>query len=147
MAQVLESYSHRIARVYFLDNGIVNIHLDNDAEVQVSDSQWQYDLLKSKFNGTDKFRILVEPGTDTSITKEAREYSTLPGSNAMTRAIAVVISSLAHRLIINFIINLIHGQEVKMRMFDSKEKAMEWLLNFDPAGKEIKKEAQSATTI
>ena len=144
MAKVLESCSHRIARVDFWDNGIVYIHLDDEQEVQVSDSEWQYELLKSKYNGKDKFRILVEPGPDTSITQEAREYSTLPDRNAMTDAIAVIVSSLAHRIIINFIINLTHKAGVKMRMFENREKAIQWLQSFDNC--DVKSEQQEETS-
>jgi hypothetical protein len=75
--------------------------------------------------------VLVEPGRYTSISKEAREFSTLPESNNMTMASAVIVKSIAHRIIINFIINFIRQQNMKMRMFDDKNKAIEWLLSFN----------------
>ncbi|MDZ4664099.1 MAG: hypothetical protein SGJ15_04425 [Bacteroidota bacterium] len=46
----------------------------------------------------------------------------------MTLATAVITTSLAHRIVINFMISIIHQQTMKMKMFDSKEKAIEWLL-------------------
>jgi len=73
----------------------------------------------------------VDPGKFTTITKEAREYSQRPESNSTTLANAVVVKSLAQRILINFMIAVIHQQTMKMKIFDSKEKAIEWLLSQD----------------
>ncbi len=70
----------------------------------------------------------MDPGKFTSLTKEAREFSQRPESNEMTLATAVVIRSLAQRIVINFMISVMHQQAMKMRMFESEEKAVEWLL-------------------
>jgi hypothetical protein len=48
----------------------------------------------------------------------------------MTKATAVIVKSLAHRILINFIIKLTHQQTMKMRLFDDKQKAIDWLLSF-----------------
>jgi hypothetical protein len=127
--QITETIRLRMATVEFWDNGIINYGLDDNVEVGLSDSKEQYEVLRSRYDGKTKFKILVEPGRYTSISKEAREFSTLPESNAMTAATAVVVQSLAHRLVINFVITFIQKQSMKMRMFDSKEKAIEWLLS------------------
>jgi hypothetical protein len=127
--QITETIRLRMATVEFWDNGIINYRLDDNVEVGLSDSKEQYEVLRSRYDGKTKFKILVEPGRYTSISKEAREFSTLPESNAMTAATAVVVQSLAHRLVINFVITFIQKQSMKMRMFDSKEKAIEWLLS------------------
>lgn len=89
----------------------------------------QLRLLKENFDGINKMRVLVESGTYTDITKEAREFSAKPENNVFTLATAVVVKSLAHRIIINFLINFTKKQAMKMKMFDNKEKAIEWLLN------------------
>ena len=48
----------------------------------------------------------------------------------MTKAMAVIVKSLAHRIIINFIIKFTNHQPMKMKMFDDKQKAINWLLTF-----------------
>ncbi|MGZ3901511.1 MAG: DUF7793 family protein, partial [Bacteroidia bacterium] len=118
-----------ISTIEIWDNGIFYIKLEDHIVVEVEDSKRQLEYLRAHFDGVNKMRVLVETGQYTDITKEAREFSARPESNAMTMASAVIVKSLAHRLIINFIINFTRQQAMKMRMFDDKEKAIEWLLN------------------
>jgi hypothetical protein len=127
--KVLETHRDRISTIELWNNGIIYIKLDDNEEVRLADSKAQYDFLKSKFDGIKKHRVLVEAGRYTDITKEAREFSSKTDSNLMTLGSAVIVKSLAHRILINFIINVTRQQAMKMKMFDNKEKAIEWLLN------------------
>ena len=128
---IVDARRDRISSIEIWDNGIVFIRIDDNCEVSLQDSKDQQAFLKAKYDGQNKHLVLVEPGRYTSISKEAREFSTLPESNNMTMASAVIVKSIAHRIIINFIINFIRQQNMKMRMFDNKEKAIEWLLSFN----------------
>ena len=128
---IVDSRRDRISSIEIWDNGIVFIRIDDNSEVSLQDSKDQQAFLKAKYDGRNKHLVLVEPGRYTSISKEAREFSTLPESNNMIMAGAVIVKSIAHRIIINFIINFIRQQNMKMRMFDKKEKAIEWLLSFN----------------
>ncbi len=47
----------------------------------------------------------------------------------MTMVSAVVIKSLAQRILINFMINIVQKQNMKMKMFEDKKKAIDWLLS------------------
>jgi hypothetical protein len=127
--KINETVRQRTATIDFWDNGITNMRLDDNVEIGLADATEQYELLRSRYDGKTRYRILVEPGRYTSISKEAREFSTVPERNSMTAASAVLVRSLAHRIVINFLINFIQKQNMKMRMFDSKEKAIEWLLS------------------
>lgn len=127
--KILESFKHGIAHIECLDNGIIYFKTDDYSETQLEDSVFQYEYLKSKFDGKKKLKILVEPGKFSTITKEAREFSAKPETNKMTMASAVVVSSLAQRLLISFIINLTQKQNMKMKIFETKQKAIEWLLS------------------
>jgi hypothetical protein len=128
-AEVLESFRHGISLFEFWSNGIVYIGIKDDAELQIEDSRWQYDLLSSRYDGRNGLRVLVEPGPNTSITKEAREFASEPERGELSKGTAVLVKSLAHRLVINFIIKLAYRKTMKMRMFDNKEKAIAWLLS------------------
>jgi hypothetical protein len=125
---VIESHRHRISTIEFWSNGIVFIKLDDNEIVQLEDSKAQHDFLKEKFDGKNRHKVLVEPGRYTEISKEAREFSTIPESNNMTLGSAVIVKSLAHRILINFIINFTRQGAMKMKLFDNKEKAIEWLM-------------------
>lgn len=126
---VIESITDRASTIEFWDNDIIFIKLKDDIQIELEDSKKQYLFLKSKFDGIHKHLILVESGIDTSISKEAREFSSKPESNEMTKATAVIVKSLAHRIIINFLIKLTHQQTMKMKMFDDKQSAINWLLS------------------
>jgi len=127
---ILESHTHRGSITSFWSNSIIHIKLKDNIQIELEDSKMQFELLKSKYDGTNKNLILVEIGNDCSISKEAREFGEKPESNEMTQAIAVVVKSLAHRIIINFIIKFTRNQTMKMKMFDDKQKAINWLLTF-----------------
>ena len=127
---IIESYDDRASIIEFWDNGIIYIKLKDNIQVELEDSKKQYILIKSKYDDINKHLILVETGIDTSISKEAREFGERPESNEMTKAMAVIVKSLAHRIIINFIIKFTNHQPMKMKMFDDKQKAINWLLTF-----------------
>lgn len=127
---VIESYEQRASAIEFLDNSIVYIKLKDNTHIELEDSIKQFQLIHSKYDQINKNLILVEIGNDCSISKEAREFGERPESNEMTKAMAVVVKSLAHRIIINFIIKFTRQQSMKMKMFDDKQKAIEWLLTY-----------------
>lgn len=127
--KVIEIINDRICTIEFWDNGIIFYRLEDHVTVELEDSMRQFEYLKSKFDGVNKMCVLVESGRYTDVSKEAREFSSRPETNSMTLASAVIVKSLAHRIIINFLINFTRQQNMKMRMFDDKEKAIEWLLS------------------
>jgi hypothetical protein len=125
-SSIKESIRDRVSTVEFLENGIVIFKLEDHVTISIEDAILHTQYLSERFEG-EKFRILVEPGKYTDITKEAREFSARPENNIYTRASAVIIKSIAQRLIMNFIVSFTRNQAVKIRMFDTSEKALEWL--------------------
>lgn len=127
---VLESHRDNMATTEVWDNGIIFIKLEDNAQVEYEDAVKRLEFLKTQCKTKYSALILVESGRYTNISKEAREFATLPETNEYTKATAVIVKSLAHRILINFIINFTKQQTMKMRMFDDKEKAIDWLLSF-----------------
>ena len=127
--KIIESHRQRTSFIEIWDNGIIFIKIDDNVEIELEDSISQYEFLLSKYNGVNKHLILVEPGRFTNLSKESREFSQKPESNEITMATAIIARSLAQRIVVNFIISVIHQQAMKMKMFDDKEKAVEWLLS------------------
>jgi hypothetical protein len=126
---VVDQIETRIGSIEHWDNGIVFYKIRDHVTVELEDSMEQLDFLKSKFDGVNKIPVLVESGRYTDITPEAREFSARPESNSMTLASAVIVRTLAHRIIINFLINRTRRQNLKMRMFTDKKEAIKWLLS------------------
>lgn len=126
---VVESQRQRISIIEIWDNGIIYIKIDDNNEIDLNDSVKQLNFLQSKFDGENKHLVLVEVGKYTTISKEAREFSERPESNEITEGTAVLTNSLAQRIIVNFIISIIKKQAMKLRAFENKEKAIEWLLS------------------
>lgn len=124
--KVIKQYSHEDCDIEFWDNGIVYFKLKNDVEVTYPMSVANYKVLKDNYQPHKKFYILVESGKDTTITKEAREFSSRPETNAFTKAVAVVTQSMAQRMVINVIISFIRKQ-TKMKAFSNREEALKWL--------------------
>ena len=75
---IIETISDRASTLEFWDNGIICIILKDDIQIELEDSTKQYLFLKSKYDGVNKHLILVESGLDTTISKEAREFSSAP---------------------------------------------------------------------
>ncbi|MES2514430.1 MAG: hypothetical protein V4580_09805 [Bacteroidota bacterium] len=126
---VIEFHRDNISATEVWDNGIIYFKLEDNIHIEYEDSKNQFEFLKSKYDGINKRLVLVETGSYTSISSEAREFSTRPEVHIYTKASAVIVKSLAHRIIMNFIINFTKQQPVKMRMFDNKQKAINWLLS------------------
>lgn len=127
---VVESYREGIFYVEFWDNGITFIKIEDNVQVELKDSKSLFNFLNLRYDGKIKYKMLVESGHDTSVSKEAREFSSAPERTEMTIAQAVIVKSLAHRIVINFIIHFTKQQTMKMRMFDNKQKAIDWLLTY-----------------
>jgi hypothetical protein len=127
--KAIESFKNNTVLIEQWDNGIIYFKMDDYSETQLEDSIYQFNYLQSKFDGVHKLKLLSEPGKFATISKEAREFSTRPENNLATLASAVVVSSLAQRILINFIINMTQKQSMNMKIFDNKDKAIEWLLS------------------
>jgi len=75
---VIESIEDSASNIEFWSNSIIYIKLKNNIQIELEDAYKQFLYLKSKYDGMHKDIILLEPGLDTSISKEARGFSTKP---------------------------------------------------------------------
>jgi hypothetical protein len=64
-----------------------------------------------------------------NLTKEAREFGIKKEVNQYTSASAIVLSSLAHRILGNFIMK-VQKPAMPFKLFTSEEVASEWLLSY-----------------
>jgi hypothetical protein len=127
---VRESFEDRISYIEFWDNGITCINLKPHVNIEIDDIKTQRLFLSANSRAIQKHLILVETSIDSTISKAAREFAAEPEINSVTKAAAIMVKSLANRIIINFIIKFSRKQTTQMKMFDNKQKAIDWLLSF-----------------
>lgn len=125
---VLETHQLEVFTIDVWENNIFHVQVKGEVEVELKHVKEQHEFFKQRFDQKNKFLILVESGYHATFTKEAREFSALPETNIIIAATAVVVKSLAERLITNFIINFTSEQETQIQLFDCREKAVKWLL-------------------
>lgn len=134
---IIETHQLEVFTIDVWENNIFHVQVKGDIEVELKHVKEQHEFFKQRFDQKNKFLILVESGYHCALTKEAREFSALPETNIMKAATAVVITSLAERLITNFIINFTSEQEIQIQLFDCREKAVKWLLSFQEPRAEV----------
>jgi hypothetical protein len=127
--KILESKTQGITTIERWDNGIVFIRTEDHSQMDADDVSFHFEYILSLGVKNNSLKILTEPGLYSSISKEARELSAKPEMNKFTLGSAVVVKSVAQRLLINFIITFTHKQQMKMKIFDSREKAIDWLMS------------------
>lgn len=130
---ILKSYELKSSKIEFWEEDLVYIDIYPSTEIDIDEAKSQYKILKENRKNDQLYFVLVDSGKFTTITKEARDFSAKPESNDMTYALAVVIYSLAQRLIINFHSRFISRQKMKLKAFQNKEDALSWLLELKKA--------------
>lgn len=120
------------AVIEFWENGIVFIQITDEYEIDVDDSiNHSNVMLQNPPVGFKKYLVLVDSGNKSTITKEAREESERSKAHELTQAMAVVSTSLSQRIIVNFIFRFFRKKGMPVKLFTTKEKAIEWLLGFE----------------
>jgi hypothetical protein len=109
-------------------NGILEIYMHPTTfEVDKEQLMLLTDAL-GEIAGTNKLPIYIIASDFMGISKEAGVYSALPESNRFTLASAVLIETLAAKLLFNFYLQ-INKPPVPTKGFTSKESAFKWLLS------------------
>ena len=78
------------------------------------------------FNGTKQHDLLLVAGEFSSITKEAMQLAASAEMCVAKRAQAIVITSLAQRIVANFFIR-VYKPDTITRIFNSEKEARQWL--------------------
>ena len=128
---ILETHTLGVFTIQVWDNGIFHTQVQGNTVVELKDVKEHQEFFKQRYDQKNKFLILVESGHDSTVTKEAREFSSSLEINARIVATAVVVKSLAERLMTNFIIRFTSQQKTKMQVFECREKAVKWLLSLE----------------
>jgi hypothetical protein len=100
-------------------------HLFDGVDIDVKDSEENY-VAMLEISGRKRYAVLVDARVNITITKEAMVHSARPDMHKNLIAQAIVINSLANRLLGNFKIKLQKNQS-NTRLFNDYDKALSWL--------------------
>lgn len=108
-----------------IEEGIIHITLFENSEIDLVESknmqQMSWSLTKGK-----PFVALIDARVNIEVSKEAREWGSTPEAQKNMLAQAVLVNSIANKLVGNFIIKF-HKPIAKTRLFSDEETALLWL--------------------
>ena len=118
----------RTSKTFLREDGIIQSELLPNVEIDLEEAKESVKAGYSVSNG-EKRPVLVIFGTVKSLTREARQYFGGQETTEHTSAIALVIGSVASRVIGNFMIGL-NKTPYPTRLFTSEDEAVVWLKGF-----------------
>lgn len=123
-------------KIIKLKHSTIQLREDGILEVEFADDlvldAMKCDELITNYSsllGDKKVPILHIFGKYTEATKEAREFSASPRGLKHSLVEAYVLSSLPHKLLLNFYIKF-NKPKVPTKFFGTKQEAVAWLLKF-----------------
>ncbi len=119
----------KISEIWLDEKGILNVKIIEGADFTYDEVEICFDAYKQLGCGeNNKVLQLMHAKVNAAMSKEARELVAKKGKDFFI-ASAVVTDNLAVRLIANFI-SKFYKLDFPFKIFDSEEKALEWLLKF-----------------
>jgi hypothetical protein len=120
----MKEYKFEWGRIFYLEEDILCLEYNDDL-ILSEDNVIEFHAIFAKETENRKLKLLVLPGKNTSASREAREYSQRTVLKSLGEAI--VIHSLAQRIISNFYISFKSKADYPIKMFNSKDVALKWL--------------------
>lgn len=124
--KILEERSTSVCNIYKRNDGIIQIVLFDRVDIDIEQSREMFNIIKTYSKKPKDLLVLVVAGKYTTTTKEVREFSATDEASSITFAEAIILHSLAQKMIINFILNF-HKPKRHMKMFTNENDAVEWL--------------------
>lgn len=116
----------RTAEYTVIEDNIFLCKLFDNMEISAADSQENYEAIV-EIAGHKPYAVLVDARVQVTITKEGMQNSTKPEMSRNLIANAILVNSLANRIVGNFIIRFNKRSADKTRLFTSEEQALKWL--------------------
>ncbi len=124
MGEVIEA---RTATFSMLEENILLVVIKEEAVVDVPEAIENYEA-SVKLTARKRFAALIDARQPATITKEARDYSANPEQYTHTIAQAVIVTSLANRILANFIMLFLkRNRTVEIKVFSDYDIALNWL--------------------
>lgn len=116
------------SEVNFRSDGIVNLHIKPNHSLSVGDTKKMIEYIGKKGNGK-KLLLLITTGKYALADKDAREFGASEAGNEYTLAAAIVVKSLAQKLLGNAYIK-VNKPIAPNTLFTDEKKAIDWLKTF-----------------
>jgi hypothetical protein len=110
---------------YLTQEGILRIRLLENSDIDLEESKKMQEVSLNITNNK-QFVALIDARAKVTLSKESREWGSTPEAQKNMLAQAIVVNSLANKLVGNFIIQF-HKPVAKTRLFSDEEIAMRWL--------------------
>jgi hypothetical protein len=123
----METIDCKTATLSLVDDNMLLVTMKEGAEVDLDAATENHEVAIRLTKG-NKYICLVDARKYTTITDEARKYAMRPDMYTHVIAQAVVITSLATRLLANFLMPFTQrNRVVEMRLFNDYDLAYNWL--------------------
>ncbi len=123
----MEIIEAKVATFRMLEKRILLVVMKEDAIVDVSEVEENCKVSMQLTKG-GRYGVLTDARFYASITNEARVASSTPAVNSNVIAQAVIITSLANRLLANFLIQFHkRNKNAEMKLFNDYDAALKWL--------------------
>jgi len=114
-----------IGTVTMTDEGILIVKMNENAQIDVSQVKEQCEAALKLTKG-EKYAVLVDARASLTATPEARSFGALPELYPNIIAQAILVTSLANKLMGNFYIKF-NKPPVPAQLFKTEKGAMDWL--------------------
>ncbi len=125
MVQLIDSVSTRCATLSLIEGGLLLVKILKNSEIDIEESKLMHKVSVEITKG-EKIFALIDARTQVIVSREAREWGSSPESLKDTVAQAILVNSLANKLIGNFIIQF-HKPIATTKLFSDEAAAIEWL--------------------
>ena len=123
----MQKIQTKTATFSMLEKDMLLVVMKEDAVVERQEAKENYEAAMQLTSGS-KYVVLVDGRAHATITDEGREFSTRPETYKNVIAQAIVIESLASRLLANFVIQLHRrNKNAEMKLFNDHDAALAWI--------------------
>ena len=115
----------RSCSVRLVSESIIEFVVKDNMEVELPDVKEMIETA-GEFGNGKQFKNLIVAGKYSSMSPEATQYMKTDEAHRYTLADAIVIDSLAQRILGNFYLGIV-SKKRPSKLFNSKDKAIHWL--------------------
>ncbi len=125
MTSIINPISTKSATFSLIEEGILRVQILDNSEIDLEESKIMQKI-SLQITEDKKFVTLVDARVRVVVSKESREWGSSSEGQKNMLAQAIIVDSMANRLIGNFIIQF-HKPIAITKLFSDETSAIEWL--------------------